>query len=460
MRLGKIQNIHFTGIGGIGMSGIAEVLMNLGYSVSGSDIQLTDITGNLQKMGASIFEGHQAENVANADVLIYSSAVQADNPEIQEANRRNIPVIKRAEMLGELMRMKYGIAIAGTHGKTTTTSLTGAVLTQAGLDPTLIIGGMVRAMDTNAKLGGGDILVAEADEFDRSFLSMPPAVAVITNVEAEHLDCYRDLADLQEAFITFANKVPFYGKVIACLDNAGVQEIIKEFRRSVLTYGFNSQADLIGKNLKFDKSGTEFDVWLQAAKLGSIHLKLPGKHNAENALASIAIGLELDVPFKEIKAALENFTGISRRFEIKADANDKMVVDDYAHHPTEIMTTLRGARSGWPERRIVAVFQPHLYSRTRDFYKDFAHSFFDADVLFITDVYAAREPRIEGVSGKLIADTAAAMGHKHVNYIEDKAAVASVVFSESLPGDMMIILGAGDIWKVANELAEKVSAAA
>ena len=456
MRFGKIRKIHFVGIGGIGMSGIAEVLLNLGYEVSGSDMQLTEITTALEKLGARIYKGHDADHVKEADVVIYSSAVTPDNLEVQEAIRRKIPVIKRAEMLGELMRLKQGIAIAGTHGKTTTTSLIGAVLTEGGLDPTLIIGGKVRSLDTNAKLGRGEFMVAEADEFDRSFLSMIPTIAVITNVDADHLDCYEDLQDLQNAFVAFANKVPFYGKVIVCLDNAGVQEILQQFKRSVLTYGFSSQGDIIARNVEFSARGSEFDVYLSTGLLGRVRLQLPGNHNVQNALAAVAVGLELEIPFATIQKALQEFSGINRRFEIKTEINDILVVDDYGHHPTEIEVTLKGARSGWPERRIVAVFQPHLYSRTRDFYREFARSFFQADVLVVTDVYPAREAPIEGVSGKLIADTAIAMGHKQVHYIADKSEIAGRVIEFAQPGDMIITIGAGDIWKVANVLVDKL----
>lgn len=438
------------------MSGIAELLLNLGYEVSGSDAQLSEITQNLAAMGARITEGHLAENVKDAEVLIYSSAVTPDNLEVQEAYRKKIPVIKRAEMLGELMRLKYGIAIAGTHGKTTTTSLTGAVLTEGGLDPTLIIGGKVRSLNTNAKLGSGDILVAEADEFDRSFLSMIPAIAVITNVDTDHLDCYENLDDLKNAFITFANRVPFYGKVIACLDNPGVQEILQQFKRTVDTYGFSSQADVTARNLRFFPNGTEFDVLYRSELLGRVKLNLPGRHNAQNALAGIAVGLELEVPFSGIQKALESFSGINRRFEIKGQVDDIMVVDDYGHHPTEVLATLLGARNSWPDRRIIAIFQPHLYSRTRDFYKEFARSFFDADLLYVTDVYPAREKPIEGVSGQLIADTAVALGHKQVAYIEDKRKIAAEVLPILKPGDMAITIGAGDIWRCADELLEKL----
>jgi UDP-N-acetylmuramate--alanine ligase len=456
MRLGKIRKIHFVGIGGIGMSGIAELLLNQGYEVSGSDMQQSEITQNLAAMGARITEEHDAGNVKDAEVLIYSSAVTVDNVEVQEAHRKKIPVIKRAEMLGELMRLKYGIAIAGTHGKTTTTSLTGAVLTEGGLDPTLIIGGKVRSLNTNVKLGSGDLLVAEADEFDRSFLSMIPTIAVITNVDVDHMDCYRDLDDLKNAFITFANKVPFYGKVIACLDNTGIQEILHAFKRTVETYGFSSQADFAARKLQFFPHGTEFDVLYRGELPGRVRLNLPGRHNAQNSLASIAVGLELEVPFASIKKALENFSGINRRFEIKTEVDDIMVVDDYGHHPAEILATLQGARNSWPNRRIIAIFQPHLYSRTRDFYKEFARSFFDADLLFVTDVYPAREKPFEGVNGQLVADTAISLGHKQVEYIEDKRKVAQEVFPILKPGDMAITIGAGYIWKCADELAEKL----
>jgi UDP-N-acetylmuramate--alanine ligase len=439
MRLGKIRKIHFVGIGGIGMSGIAELLLNQGYEVSGSDMQQSEITQNLAAMGARINEGHDSGNMKDAEVLIYSSAVTVDNVEVQEACRKKIPVIKRAEMLGELMRLKYGIAIAGTHGKTTT-----------------IIGGKVRSLNTNVKLGRGDLLVAEADEFDRSFLAMIPAIAVITNVDADHMDCYRDLDDLKNAFIDFANKVPFYGKVIVCLDNTGIQEILHAFKRTVETYGFSSQADVTARKLRFFPHGTEFDVLYRGELLGRVRLNLPGRHNAQNSLASIAVGLELEVPFASIQKALENFSGINRRFEIKMQIDDIMVVDDYGHHPTEILATLQGARNSWPNRRIIAIFQPHLYSRTRDFYKEFARSFFDADLLFVTDVYPAREKPIEGVTGYLVANTAVSLGHRQVEYIEDKSNVARAVFPILKPGDMVITIGAGDIWKCADELVEKL----
>lgn len=450
IRLGKIKNIHFVGIGGIGMSGIAEVLVNLGYQVSGSDRTLTEVTEHLEKIGVKISGKHLPENVKDADVLVYSSAVTIDNPEVQEAIRRKIPVIKRAEMLAELMRLKFGIAIAGTHGKTTTTSLVGAVLSEGDLDPTLIIGGRVRALDTNAKLGDSQFLVAEADEYDKSFLKLIPTIAVITNIEPDHLDSYENLDDLKNSFVSFANKVPFYGRVIVCLDHPGIQEILSRIERSITTYGFNKQADIQAHGVEHQGGGVSFSFNHMKYNMGKVRLKIPGEHNVLNALAAIAVGFELDIPFEKIKAGLEKFSGVSRRFEQKAQINDIMIVDDYAHHPSEIMATLKAARSGWPNRRIIAVFQPHLYSRTRDFYMDFARSFFQVDIVLFTDVYPAREKPIPGIDGKLIADTAIAMGHREVHYVQDKNQISEYLLQLVQPGDMVITLGAGDIWKMGN----------
>jgi UDP-N-acetylmuramate--alanine ligase len=458
IRLGKIKNIHFVGIGGIGMSGIAEVLVNLGYNISGSDRSLTEVTAHLSSIGVKISDNHLPDNVKDADVLVYSSAVTLDNPEVQEALHRKIPVIKRAEMLAELMRLKFGVAIAGTHGKTTTTSLTGAVLSEGELDPTLIIGGRVRALDTNAKLGDSEFLVAEADEYDKSFLKLIPTIAVITNVEADHLDSYDNMEDLVNSFLSFANKVPFYGRVIVCLDNVGVQEILSRIERSLTTYGLNKQADIQAHSLEHKNGGISFDVNYMKYKMGKVRLKIPGEHNVLNALAAIAVGLELDIPFEKIKTGLEKFSGVNRRFEHKAEVNDVMIVDDYAHHPSEVTATLKAARSGWPDRRILAVFQPHLYSRTRDFYMDFARSFLQVDLLIITDVYPAREKPIPGVDGKLIADTAQSLGHRDVHYVVDKKELPAYVANIVKSGDMVITLGAGDIWKYGELLASELKA--
>ncbi len=454
IRLGKIKNIHFVGIGGSGMSGIAEVLVNLGYKVSGSDRSVSDVTEYLKDLGVRISDKHVPENVKEADVLVYSSAVTTDNPEVQEAFRRKIPVIKRAEMLAELMRLKFGIAIAGTHGKTTTTSLTGSVLSEGNLDPTLIIGGIVRALGTNAKLGDSEFLVAEADEYDKSFLKLIPTIAVITNVEADHLESYDSLDDLKNSFVSFANKVPFYGRVIICLDNPGVQEILMRIERSITTYGLNKQADIQAYNVEHKNGGISFDVNYMKYKLGRIRLKIPGEHNVLNSLAAIAVGMELDIPFEQIKSGLEGFSGVRRRFELKDEVDDIMVVDDYAHHPSEILATLQAARRGWPERRLVAVFQPHLYSRTRDFYMDFARSFLQVDVLVTTEIYPAREKPIPGISGKLITDTAQSLGHREVHFVPDKGNLPDYVLEIIHPGDMVITLGAGDIWKYGEALIE------
>lgn len=456
IRLGKIKNIHFVGIGGIGMSGIAEVLLNLGYTISGSDRSLSDVTDHLATLGATIYEGHSPENVRDADVLVYSSAVTTDNPEVQEAIKRKIPVIKRAEMLAELMRLKFGIAIAGTHGKTTTTSMVGAVLTEGRLDPTLIIGGKVRSLKTNAKLGDSDYLVAEADEFDKSFLKLIPTLAVITNIEADHLDCYDGMEDLHNSFVEFANKVPFYGRVIVCLDNHGVQEILPQLKRSITTYGFNKQANIRAENIRFKEGGSRFEVWVDGEILGKVKLNLPGEHNILNALAAVAVGLELEIPFEKIRRGLEKFSGVNRRFEIRGEFNGIMVVDDYAHHPTEIEATFKAAREGWPERRLVAVFQPHLYTRTRDFYTEFARAFFLVDLAIITEIYPAREEPIEGVDGNLIVKTARDMGHRQVFYVPDKTQLPDYLTEKLQPGDMLLTVGAGDVWKICDRICEKL----
>ncbi len=443
------------GIGGIGMSGIAEVLMNMGFTVTGSDRQFSTVTDHLQNIGAVIYKGHSGEQVLGADVVVYSSAVQSDNIELKAAHELKIPAIRRAEMLGELMRMKHGIAVAGTHGKTTTTSMVGLVLQEGGFDPTLIVGGRLNALKSNAKLGEGDYLVAEADEFDRSFLQLAPVLAVITNIETEHLDCYRDLAEIKETFITFANKVPFYGAIVICLDEQSLQEIMPRLQRRILTYGITPQAELRGIEPVYHGFRTEYTVIWRDRVLGKIRLQLPGLHNIKNSLAAITLGLELEIPFPTIQTALESFTGVHRRFEIKGEVNGIIIVDDYAHHPTEIKATLRAARKGW-EKRVIAVFQPHLYSRTRDFYQDFGQSFFDADILVITDIYPAREEPIPGVTGELIAGAARSFGHRQVVYIPEKEEVSDYLQSIARKGDMVITMGAGDIWRTGETLLKKL----
>ena len=453
--LGRTRRIHFVGIGGIGMSGIAEVLINLGFTVTGSDKQLSPITSHLENLGAVVYRNHSGEQVLGADVVVISSAVDSDNVEVKAAQNLKIPVIRRAEMLGELMRMKRGIAVAGTHGKTTTTSMTGLVLQEGGFDPTLIVGGKLRSLNTNARLGEGDYLVAEADEFDRSFLELTPNIAVITNIETEHLDCYKNLADIQTAFVTFANKVPFFGVVVICLDEEGLQAVMPRLHRRILTYGLTPQAEIRARDVVFHETKTDFKVVWRDQILGTVTLQLPGIHNVKNSLAAMAVGLELDIPFHSIKTALEEFTGVHRRFEIKADRKGILVVDDYAHHPTEIKASLRAAREGW-NRRVVAVFQPHLYSRTRDFHQDFGQSFFDADILIVTDVYPAREDPIPGVTGELIANAARSLGHRQVVYIPEKEEIAEYLKEIVRKGDLVITMGAGDIWKVGEQLVEHI----
>ena len=451
----KFKQVHFVGIGGIGMSGIAEVLLNQGFSVTGSDLNSSDITAYLEEKGARIFSGHLPENVEGADVLVYSSAVTPDNPELAEARNRNIPVIRRAEMLGELMRLKYGIAIAGTHGKTTTSSIAGLVLDEGGLDPTLIIGGRIRSLNTNARLGESQFMVTEADEFDRSFLTLSPTIAAITNLEADHMDCYDDIDDLKRTFIEFANKVPFYGTVICCLDSEYVMEILPEINKPIVTYGYSAQADYQARNVRFNEMHSTFDVFHNGEKEATVKLNLPGKHNVSNALAAYVVGKELGIVKDEIISGLAKFNGVMRRFEIKYADKDIIVVDDYAHHPTEVKATLLAAKKGW-EKRVIAVFQPHLYSRTQDLFREFGKSFFDSDVLIVTDIYPAREVAIPGVTGELIAEAARSFGHKNVHYIPEKSNIPKFLDSIRKKGDIVIGLGAGDIWDPINKFIKRI----
>lgn len=454
--LKNFNKVHMIGIGGIGMSGIAEVLLAMNFKVSGSDRSLSEVTDRLASLGAEIYEGHSEENLKDVDVVVYSSAVTMDNVEIQEALKRKIPVIKRSEMLAELMRLKYGIGIAGTHGKTTTTSMVGLVMLEAGFDPTVIVGGKLSGLGgTNARLGKGDFIVVEADEFDRSFLQLTPVIAAITTLEKEHLDIYRDLDDIKEAFVEFANKVPFYGFVVLCLDEEGLREILPKINRKVITYGTSAQADVRAYDVSFSKTQSKFKVKYHGESLGEIELNVPGLHNVKNSLVAVTIAKELGVDFGIIKSALKKFTGVYRRFEIKAEINDVMIIDDYAHHPTEVSATLSAIRSGW-DRRVVAVFQPHLYTRTRDFYADFAKSFLDSDVFICTDVYPAREIPIQDVTGQLITDAAEKFGHKNVIYVPDKKQIPDKLLEIVLPGDIVITMGAGDIWKYGEEFINKL----
>jgi UDP-N-acetylmuramate--alanine ligase len=444
----KVKKIHFVGIGGIGMSGIAELLLNLDFEISGSDIQDSEIIQNLISKGAKIFTGrHKSENVGNSEVLVYSSAVRDNNPEILEAKERGIPVIRRAEMLGELIAVKEtSIAVSGTHGKTSTSSMLGSVLNAADHDPTLVVGGLVKTIGSNSLLGKGDIIIVEADEFDRSFLVLRPTISVVTNIELEHTDCYANMEELQNAFIQFCNSGPFYGGVIVCLDSPGVRGIISDIYRPITTYGISSQADYRAEDIQFINNTTTYLAYYHHKKLGQINLNVPGQYNVLNSLAAIGVGMEMGIPFNIIKKGLIEYEGVRRRFEIKGIVNDIMVVDDYAHHPTEVTATLDAARSGW-NRRIIAVFQPHLFTRTRDFYRDFAEAFLNSDILIVTDIYPAREEKIKGIDGNLVAKTAKEIGHRHVHYIPNLDDLIKNIEEITQPGDMVIGIGAGTIWR-------------
>ena len=450
---GKVKKVHFVGIGGIGMSGIAELLINLGFEVTGSDMKTTNITENLQKHGAVIHEGHKPENVNDSDVLVYSSAVPVDNPELQCAKDKQIPIIRRAEMLSELLKLKQtSIAVGGTHGKTTTTSMMGAVLTEALLDPTLVVGGVVKSLDVNALLGQGDVIVAEADEFDKSFLQLTPTYAIITNIDTDHMDCYDSEEDLLNAFAQYANATPFYGAVVACVDEPLIKRILPDISRPVITYGFSGDAEFQAERRLYREARSTFVVKHQGKKLGEVEMMVPGAHNIKNALSVIALGTEMNIDFNTISNGLKQFSGVKRRFEIKGIFDDVMVVDDYAHHPTEVSATLRAIKNGW-DRRLVTVFQPHLYSRTQDLYEDFARSFLISDVLLVTDVYPAREKPIAGVTGELITNMAKSMGHENVYWVEDKKRLVAAMKALVEPGDLVITMGAGDIWRICDKYA-------
>ncbi len=449
--LRKTRRLHFVGIGGIGMSGIAEVLVNLGYQVTGSDLEESATVQRLRAMGATVARGHLAEGVGDADVVVVSSAVRPDNPEVLEARRRQIPVIPRAEMLAELMRIKYGIAIAGSHGKTTTTSMVAQVLAGAGLDPTIIIGGRLGVIDSNAKLGRGDLLVAEADESDGSFLRLTPTIAVVTNIDAEHLEHYGTLPRLQDSFADFLNKVPFYGVGIVCLDDPGVQEILPRLSRRVVTYGFSAQADLSATDVELSGFKAAYTVLLQGKRLGRVTLRVPGRHSIQNSLAAIAVGLDLEVPFESIAAELSRFSGADRRFQLKGEASGIMIIDDYGHHPSEILATLSAAKKGFG-RRTVVVFQPHRYTRVKALLSEFARAFYDADVLAVCDIYPAGEPPIPGVSAEGVAQAIKEHGHKDVTLVKDLKEVPAWLRQRARDGDMVITMGAGSVYKAGDEL--------
>jgi UDP-N-acetylmuramate--alanine ligase len=461
----KIQHIHFVGIGGIGMSGIAEVLLNLGYKVSGSDLKNSAVTQRLAGLGATVFEGHREENIAGAEVVVASSAISAENPEISQARALHIPVIQRAEMLAELMRLKYGIAIAGMHGKTTTTSMVAAVLAAGGLDPTVVVGGRVDAMGSNARLGKSQYLVAEADESDRSFLKLSPILSVVTNIDREHMDCYRNMGDVKRAFLEFMDRVPFYGVVVVCNDDPILRRLFPQIRRRMVTYGTRRGSDF---HVRLEKSAAvrgdaaplcQFKVMYKDQGLGEFRLHVPGVHNVLNATAAIAVGVGLDIPADQIRSGLENFRGVDRRFQLRGKAGGVSVIDDYGHHPTEIRATLAAARQcGF--RKIHVIFQPHRYTRTRDLMDEFATAFGDADSLFILDIYAASEPPIEGISGEVLARHIEEEGERPVRYAASFSEAAEAAVSEARDGDMILTLGAGSVSQLGPAILGKLEAKA
>ena len=451
----KINHVHFVGIGGIGMSGIAEVLLNLGYEVSGSDIRKTEITCRLEQLGARVHYQHQEKNIEGSEVVVVSSAIKQENPEIQAAAEKLIPVIPRAEMLAELMRMKYGVAVAGTHGKTTTTSLIATVLAHGGLDPTVVTGGKLNSIGSSAKLGQGDFLVAEADESDGSFLKLLPTIAVVTNIDPEHLDYYQGIEQIKETFLQFIDRIPFFGLAVLCLDQENVQSLIPQLRKRFTTYGLSSQADFQAKDMSFDGPHTSFELVHRDERIGRLTVHMPGIHNVCNVLATVATAFELDVDFKTIQEALSEFSGIQRRFQRKAEIEDILVFDDYGHHPTEIKATLRAAKRGW-RRRVVALFQPHRYTRTKALFDEFLTAFYEADVLVITDIYPAGEEEIEGVHARNLFEGIREHGHRDVHYISDKNKILQHLLRIIIPGDLVITLGAGDIYRVGEDLIEEL----
>lgn len=453
----RYQHIHFVGIGGIGMSGIAELLLNQGYLVSGSDLRETDITRRLETLGARVSIGHAAENVKGADVVVLSSAVSEDNPEVAAARLMGkVPVIRRAEMLAELMRLKYSVLVAGAHGKTTTTSMVSTVLARGGLDPTVVIGGRLNAWGTNAKLGHGDFLVAEADESDGTFLLLPPTIAVVTNIDLEHLDFYRDLAHIEETFLTFINRVPFYGQAVLCLEDENIQTILPRVEKRFTTYGFTPQADFQARDMRTDGLNSHYRAFHQGRELGEIEIPIPGRHNVLNSLAAVAVGVELELDWPSVQAGLRDMTGVQRRFQIKGEAGGVLVLDDYGHHPTEIRAVLETLAACYPDRRRIVAFQPHRYTRTQALIDQFARCFYQSDILLMTEIYAASEAPIPGVTGENLARRIASHGHHDLRFCPTTGEVLDILTGLVRPGDVVITLGAGNIWQVGEALLAKL----
>ena len=458
-----LRRIHFVGIGGAGMSGIAEILRayeQADLEVSGCDQAFGEATEHLRQLGIDVVKGHSPDHLEGVELVVISSAVSEENEEVREARRRGIPVVRRAEILGELMRLRYGIAVAGTHGKTTTTSLIGTMLTDAGLDPTVIVGGRLRLLGTGARLGRSQYMVAEADEFDRSFLRLTPVIAVITTIDRDHLDTYKDLADIQEAFVTFASRAPFFGRVIVCLDDPNVRQILPRIAdRRILSYGFSPQAELAAVDLQPRQGGTRFSVRLlregREGLLGEIDLPMPGRHNVLNALATVGVGLSLRVPFEAMARAIAGFTGVHRRFERLGEWHGAAVVDDYAHHPTEVTATLEAARQSFPRGRVLAVFQPHLFSRTLDQAEGFGHALMGADLAVVNDVYPSREEPIPGVTGELVVEAARRSGHRNVCYCPSWKDAPEILRENVREGDVIVTLGAGDVNRLGQQLVEE-----
>jgi UDP-N-acetylmuramate--alanine ligase len=450
--LRRIQQIHFVGIGGSGMSGIAEVLLNLGYTVTGSDLKASPATERLSSLGARIHKGHQGEDVSSAHVVVTSTAVRGDNPEVLEARRLGIPVIPRAEMLAELMRLKYGVAVAGSHGKTTTTSMVALVLDRGGLDPTVVIGGRLGVLGSGARLGKGEFMVAEADESDRSFLKLSPTLAVVTNIDREHLDTYKDLSDVQEAFLGFVNKVPFYGAAILCLDDGPIQDILPRVERRVLTYGLSPQAQVFGRDAQIGPTSSTYTAVHEGRALGSLTLSVPGAHNVLNSLAAVAVGIDLGVPFAKVKEGLESFLGVDRRFQLRGEAGGVMVIDDYGHHPTEIRATLETLRLRAGKRRCVVLFQPHRFTRTEHLWDEFCRAFHQADVVLLTDVYSAGEEPRPGINSEELARAIGEKGHRQALYAGELPQATERLMSLVREGDVVLTLGAGSVWSAGEEL--------
>ncbi|MBI04382.1 MAG: UDP-N-acetylmuramate--L-alanine ligase [Pelagibacteraceae bacterium] len=450
----KVKSIHFIGIGGIGMSGIAELLNNLGFKITGSDLIASENVVRLESLGINISIGHDLNNLGGADAVVYSSAVPLDNPEILSAIDRSIPVIRRAEMLGELINLKRtSIAVGGTHGKTTTSSMIGMILEKSGYDPTLVVGGLVSNLNTNVKLGSGELIVVEADEYDRSFLALNPTIAIVTNLEMEHTDCYKDINDIEDAFLQFCKSVPFYGTVILCADSDSLMRIMPKIKKPTTTYGLSDNADYRAKNIEYARNKSKYSLFHKNKDLGEIKINVPGKHNVLNSLASIALGLEIDTPLELLKKGINSYTGVRRRFEIKKNKTDILVVDDYAHHPTEVKATINAAKNGW-NKRIVSVFQPHLFSRTRDFFKEFAESLFKSDLIIITEIYPAREKPIDSISSKLIINELNHLGHNNTHHLKDLNDLNNILEQLVQPKDMVITMGAGDIWRFSDKYNE------